>query len=76
MESIILTGLVKSGKDTVANYLVMKYGFSKYVFSDVIVEEIMKRGIPNTKMNQSVVGDELREQEGMDAIAKRLVKKV
>jgi len=75
MATIIVVGLARSGKDTFADYLVEKYGFSKLVFSDMLAEELEKRGEKATKENMSRLGDELRREEGMDAVAKRLVEK-
>jgi dephospho-CoA kinase len=68
--AIVLTGLARTGKDTVANIIVENFGFKKIVFSDQIIEEIKKKNLPVTKMNQSIIGDELRQKHGMNAIAK------
>ncbi len=76
MAVIIVVGLARSGKDTFADYLVEKYGFSKFVFSDMLAEELVKRGEEVTKENMSRLGNELRAKEGMDAVAKRLVEKL
>lgn len=35
-----LTGLPRSGKDTVADYLVQEYGFTKFAFADAVYEEV------------------------------------
>lgn len=71
-----LTGLAGCGKDTIANYLKEKYGYRMLVFSDVLIEEAKKRGIEPTKMNLSVLGDEMREKEGNAVLAKRLLDKI
>lgn len=71
-----LTGLASSGKDTVAEYLKEKYGFSVLVFSNVLVEEAKKRGIEPTKMNLSILGDELRATLGNAALAKKLLEEI
>ena len=71
-----LTGLARCGKDTMAAYLKEKYGYEILVFSDVLVEEAEKRGLEPTKMNLSILGDELRAAEGNAVVAKRLMKKI
>jgi len=72
-----LTGKARSGKDTIAKYLCEHYGFKHYDFyKDVLVPELEKRGLEPTKMNASLVGNEMRKEEGMDIMAKRLLKKI
>ena len=66
-------GTARSGKDTSADYIVEKYGFKHLSFSqDVLDLELLARGIEITKMNRSRLGDELRKEEGMGSLAKRL----
>ncbi|PIN85746.1 MAG: hypothetical protein COV47_00420 [Candidatus Diapherotrites archaeon CG11_big_fil_rev_8_21_14_0_20_37_9] len=72
MTSIIICGLARSGKDAAANHLVEKYGFTKYTFSEVLKELLDKEGIEPTKENMNILGDTLRFEMGMDAIAKIL----
>ena len=59
-----------------AQYLKEKYGYEILVFSDILVEEANKRGLEPTKMNLSILGDELRTAEGNAVVAKRLLKKI
>jgi len=59
-----------------AAYLKEKYGYEILVFSDVLVEEAEKIGLEPTKMNLSILGDELRAAEGNAVVAKRLMKKI
>lgn len=70
------TGLAGSGKDSVAKYLSEKYGFTMFVFSDILVEEAKKNDMEPTKMNLSVLGDELRQQFGNAVLAKKLLEKI
>lgn len=68
-----LTGPSRSGKDTVANHLVESYGFKHYDFyRDVLMGEIKKRGMEVTKMNASIIGDELRKKHGQGVMAELL----
>jgi len=71
-----LAGLARCGKDEAANYLEEKYSFEKLVFSDILAEELKKRKMENTKMNLSIVGDELRKEFGNAVLASRLLEKI
>jgi dephospho-CoA kinase len=71
MQAIALTGPPRSGKDTAADYLVEKHGFSKVVMSDENGFELRKQGLEDDKMGRSRMGKELRERFGVDVIAKR-----
>jgi dephospho-CoA kinase len=68
-----MTGLARSGKGAVAEYL-KKKGFAHFDFyTDVLVEELKKRNLEPTRESASVVGDEMRDAEGMAVMAKRLL---
>ncbi|MFC2174629.1 AAA family ATPase [archaeon] len=68
-----LTGPARSGKDTVAHYLMKEYGFKQFDFyHDVFLKELEKRGLEPTKDNASKLGDELRKEGGMGVMAKLL----
>ncbi len=71
-----LTGLAGSGKDAAAKFLSEKYGYKLLVFSDVLKEEAKKRGTEPTKMNLSILGDELRTKSGNTVLAKKLLEKI
>jgi len=73
---LILLGKARSGKDTVADYLVEKFGFKKFVFSSVLEEELKKQGKIVSKQNMSLFGDELRKEFGMGIMAEKLLKTV
>ena len=76
MVVIILVGLARSGKDTVADFIVNKYNFVKYTFSDVLKEQLEQKEITATKERMLELGDLLRQQMGMDAVAQLLDKKI
>ncbi|MFH1391047.1 MAG: AAA family ATPase [Candidatus Diapherotrites archaeon] len=76
MPVIILVGLARSGKDTAADYLVEKHGFSKYTFSDILRETLEEKQLEPTKKRMNELGDMLRNEMGMDAIARMLDKKI
>ena len=71
-----LTGLAGCGKDTVARYLQERHGYKMLVFSDILVEEAKSRGMEPTKMNLSILGDDLRKGMGNAALAKKLLDKI
>lgn len=78
-----LTGLASSGKGEVSSYLVEKYGFKKFVFSDVVREEAEKRNLLDNKSYEeqknilSKVGEMLRKASGRwDILAVKLVEKI
>ena len=75
MIAIAFTGLARSGKDTAADYLVEKHGFKKLVLSEVLAEELKAGGKEDTKMNRSLLGEELRKQHGNDVLAKKVFEK-
>jgi len=72
MKLIILTGLARSGKDTVADFLEKDFGFKKLVFSDFLKAEVLKKGLEISKENLALVGDELRKKKGMAVVAELL----
>ena len=71
-----MTGLAGCGKDTVARYLQERHGYKMLVFSDILVEEAKSRGMEPTKMNLSILGDDLRKGMGNAALAKKLLDKI
>lgn len=76
MQVLILLGKARSGKDTIADFLVKEFGFRKFVFSSVLEEELKKQGKEITKKNMALLGDELRKEFGMNIVAKKLLEKV
>ncbi len=70
-----LTGTNGSGKGEAAAYL-QKKGFQYFSLSDVIREELQKRGKEPTRDNMIKMGNELREKFGPDMLARLAMKKV
>lgn len=75
MFCIIVIGLARSGKDTVADFIAENYGFRKFVFSDIIAEELRKQGKEVTKANMAELGNEMRN-EGQGVLAERILEKI
>ena len=75
MKIIAFVGLPLSGKST-ASSVAREMGIPVVVMGDVVREEVKRRGLPLTDENAGKVASELREKEGMDAIAKRCIPKI
>lgn len=70
-----LTGMYCSGKDTVAEYLEKK-GFTHFSLSDLIREELGRRGIEVTRDNLINVANELRTNFGHGVLGERALQKM
>lgn len=70
-----LTGTNGAGKGEAAAYFKTK-GFAYYSLSDVIREELARRGEPASRDNLIRTGNELRERFGADVLARRTVGKI
>lgn len=73
---IIVCGLARSGKDAFAEHLVERYGFFKYVFSDVLRRELEQRGAAVSKQAMADLGAGLRAEHGLEVVAARLMQGV
>ncbi len=65
-----ITGMYCSGKDTVAEHLVKK-GFTHISLSDLIREELGRRGIEVTRDNLIRVANEMRAEHGHGVLGER-----
>jgi dephospho-CoA kinase len=70
-----LTGTNGAGKGEAAAYFRTK-GYAVFSLSDVIREELERRGEPPSRDNLIRTGNELRERFGADILARRTVEKV
>lgn len=70
-----LTGKNASGKGEVAAYLKTK-GFIYYSLSDELREEAAKRNIEHSRENLISLGNELRERNGPECLAKKINEKI
>ncbi len=75
MKVIAFVGYPLSGKSTAAQ-VAREMGIPVVVMGDVVREEAAKRGLELTDENLGKVASELREKEGMDAIARRCIPKI
>ncbi len=72
---ILVTGMPGSGKSVVSS-VAREKGLKVYVMGDVVREEARRRGLPLEDKFLGKIALELREKEGMDAVAKRLFRKI
>jgi len=70
-----VTGNYASGKDTVAEIL-QELGFKHVSFSDMIRQEVVKRGQEITRDILIEVGNKMRENFGAEILAKRALEQV
>ncbi|RMF54996.1 hypothetical protein D6745_03620 [Candidatus Woesearchaeota archaeon] len=70
-----ITGFLGAGKDTVAEYL-MSLGFHHISLSDMIRDELRKKGLSLSRENQQKMGNSLREKYGSAILAQRALKKM
>jgi len=72
MRVIAFVGLPLSGKTT-ASKVAEEMGIPVVCMGDVVREEAKKRGLPLTDEVLGSIASELRQKEGLDAIAKRCI---
>jgi dephospho-CoA kinase len=70
-----LSGRMGSGKDTLADILIL-HGFKKYEYSDVIKEELDKANMKPTRENLRNMGNVMRERYGPDVLSKKIYEKI
>ena len=64
-----------SGKDSIADYLVKK-GFSHFSLSDMLREELKRRGLEVTRDNLIQMGTDLRSEYGEGVLGERAFEKI
>ena len=70
-----LTGRNAAGKGEAAEFLKAK-GFAYHPLSDVIREEVRRRGLPVTRENLIATGRELRARHGSGTLAERIMERL
>ncbi len=75
MKVIAFVGYPLSGKSTAAQ-VAREMGIPVVVMGDIVRGEAARRGLELTDENLGKVASELREKEGMDAIARRCIPKI
>ncbi|MFP4655153.1 MAG: AAA family ATPase [Methanohalobium sp.] len=75
MKIIAFVGMPASGKSE-ASSVVEKLGIKVVNMGDVIREEVEKRSLEPTDANVGGVANQLRDEEGLDVVAKKCVPKI
>lgn len=75
MKIIAFVGMPASGKSE-ASKVVREVGMDIVNMGDIIREEVKHRGLEPTDTNTGAVANDLRDKEGMDAVARRCVPKI
>lgn len=68
--ALALVGMPGSGKSLCAEHLEQR-GYFKYRFGQIVVDEVARRGLELTPQNEQLVREDLRAQDGINAIAMR-----
>ena len=71
-----LTGMPGSGSNSVGDFLVEKKGFIWLSYSDILREELRKKGKEITRKAMQDLGNEIRERYGSGELSKRLMNKM
>ncbi|HMQ11641.1 MAG TPA: AAA family ATPase [Oligoflexia bacterium] len=75
-QSIIgLTGTNASGKGAAALFLT-EHGYDFYSLSDVLRETMAKQGIMESRLAFIDIGTQLRQEHGVDVLAKKTIEKI
>jgi dephospho-CoA kinase len=70
IRALALVGMPGAGKTLCAKHLQAR-GFFQFRFGSIVVDEVVRRGQAINPENERLVREEFRQNEGMDAIAKR-----
>lgn len=68
MKILGLSGTNGSGKDTIAHLLSDRYGWYFAGATEMLGEELTRRGLPHERANKSALSSEWRRQYGMGAV--------
>jgi dephospho-CoA kinase len=68
--ALALVGMPGAGKTLCAQHLQAR-GHYQFRFGGIVVDEVIRRGWEINPQNERIVREEMREREGMDAIARR-----
>jgi dephospho-CoA kinase len=72
---IVITGLPGSGKSEASGYI-KSLGIPMFRTGDIVREEVLRRGLELNAQNSEMIARKLREEEGMDVLARRLGGKI
>lgn len=69
-------GFIGAGKDTIADYLVERYGFKKLVMSDIITDELRHMKIPVNRKEMQDLSARYKEKYGKGVWARKSVEHI
>jgi dephospho-CoA kinase len=72
---VAFVGLTGSGKSSAVDYLTNK-GYPKVYFGGVVLDAMTKAGLEHTQENEQPFREQLREREGKDFVANRIVAQI
>lgn len=72
---LAFVGLVGSGKSVAVDYVTAK-GYPKVYFGGVVLDAMTEAGLEHTQENEKPFREELRQREGNDFIAKRIIDQI
>jgi dephospho-CoA kinase len=72
---VAFVGLTGSGKSSAVDYLTDK-GYPKVYFGGVVLDAMTKAGLEHTQENEQPFREQLREREGKDFVANRIVAQI
>ena len=68
MKVVGLSGTNGSGKDTIAHLLRDKFGWYFAGATEMLAEELLRRGLPTERVNKAALSSEWRHKYGMGAV--------
>lgn len=72
---IVFVGMPGAGKSTLVEYLEKK-GMPSVYFGGITVDEVKRRGLEVNEVNEKLVREDIRHNEGLGAYAQRIIAKV
>lgn len=78
MDNIVIAavGMCGTGKSVLTQYIEKNYKFKSIYFGGFILEEVKRRGLEINSANEKTVREDLREKDGLDAVAKLAVNRI
>jgi len=75
MKAIGIIGTIGAGKDTVAEYIAKKYGFSVVSYRDIVREVVENEGLEPNRENMQAVARKYRDKYGEHVFADMALEK-
>lgn len=75
LKIIAFVGLAGAGKSSAVEYLTDK-GYPKVYFGGIVLDAVTEAGLDINPENEKLIREQLREREGKDFIAKRIIAQI